>query len=206
MLIESHRPEGRSRQSTRTRKRRPRPRKDDPRRELAIYPRLAAAPWPTGLQAALACSATDLPRADGPRAFRPYARERRTVDAVLQRPGEPPRIIEVDETQHFNCYRAITIRAYPRSAQVAFDRRGWLAACGAKRRLEGGGFGKPRPPLFPDDGGRHRQRAYRDALADLIPPVQGWLPTLRIAYFEVQGWIDTPQAQERMTELLAERL
>lgn len=32
---------------------------------------------------------------------------------------------------------------------------------GARRRLEGGGFGKPKPPLFPGDGGRHRQRALR---------------------------------------------
>jgi hypothetical protein len=37
-------------------------------------------------------------------------RERRTLDCVLQRSGEPPRIIEFDETQHFNRYRALTIR------------------------------------------------------------------------------------------------
>ena len=40
-------------------------------------------------------------------------RERRTVDCVLQRRGEPPRIIEFDETQHFNHYRAVTIRKIP---------------------------------------------------------------------------------------------
>jgi len=53
-------------------------------------------------------------------------RERRTVDCVLQRRGEPPRIVEFDEKQHFNGFRALTIRAYPRTAAVAFDRRAWL--------------------------------------------------------------------------------
>jgi hypothetical protein len=73
-------------------------------------------------------------------------RERRSVDAVLERPGEPPRIVEVDEKQHFNRYRAMTIRAYPRELEVAFDKAAWLAACDRKKRLEGGGFGKPKPP------------------------------------------------------------
>ncbi|MEJ7785890.1 MAG: hypothetical protein WKF96_13880 [Solirubrobacteraceae bacterium] len=133
-------------------------------------------------------------------------RERRTVDAVLQRQGEPPRIVEVDEAQHFNRYRAMTIRAYPRSACVAFDGQAWLAACDSKQRLEGGGFGKARPPLFPGDGGRHRQRAFRDALADLLPAVHGWLPTLRIADFEVGGWMYGSDAGDRMNDLLVERL
>lgn len=116
-------------------------------------------------------------------------RERRTVDLVLQRRGEPPRILEVDEKQHFNRYRGITLRLYPRSARVAYDKRAWLGACDAKIRLEGGGFARPRPPLFPMEGGRHRQRAFRDALADLVPGVHGWLPTLRIAEFEVDAWL-----------------
>ena len=133
-------------------------------------------------------------------------RERRKVDCVLQRHGEPPRIIEFDESQHFNCYRAMTLRRYPRSVRIAFDRGVWLQACDAKARLEGGGFGRPKPPLFPHEDGRHRQRAYRDALADLLPAVHGWLPTLRIADFEVQSWIFACDARARMVDLLANRL
>jgi hypothetical protein len=95
-------------------------------------------------------------------------RERRSVDLVLQTRGQPPRIVEVDERQHFNRYRAMTLRSYPRSVTVGFDRRAWLAACDAKARLEGGGFGRPRPPLFPGEGGRHRQRAFRDPLTDVL--------------------------------------
>jgi hypothetical protein len=134
------------------------------------------------------------------------SRERRTVDCVLQRRGEPPRIVEFDETQHFNRYRAITLRRYPRAARVAFDRGVWLDACNAKTRMEGGGFGRPKPPLFPHDDGRHRQRAYRDALADLLPAVHGWLPTLRIADFEVKAWIHARGARARMAALLSVRL
>ncbi|MGH2824774.1 MAG: hypothetical protein ACRDLY_17495 [Thermoleophilaceae bacterium] len=134
------------------------------------------------------------------------ARERPTVDLVLKRGGDPPRIVEVDETQHFNAYRALTIRAYPRSAEVSFDRRTWLQACARKRRLEGGGFGRPKPPLFPEDGGRHKQRAFRDALCDLVPVVHGWLPTLRIADFEVASWLRSGDARVRMEVLLEKRL
>jgi hypothetical protein len=82
----------------------------------------------------------------------PPPRERRTVDLILQKRGQPPRIVEVDEKQHFNRFRAITLRAYPSSAKVAFPKRSWLEACDAKTRLEGGGFARPRPPLFPGEG------------------------------------------------------
>jgi hypothetical protein len=40
-------------------------------------------------------------------------RERRTVDCVLQRRGEPPRIVEFDEKQHFNGFRALTTARLP---------------------------------------------------------------------------------------------
>jgi hypothetical protein len=71
-------------------------------------------------------------------------RERRTVDCVLRRRGEAPRVVEFAEKQHFNRFRALTIRSYPRAAAVAFDRRAWLGACDAKRRLGGGDFGVPK--------------------------------------------------------------
>jgi hypothetical protein len=129
-------------------------------------------------------------------------RDRRAIDCVLQRRGEPPRLIEFDEIQHFNRYRAATIRRYPSSVRVAFDRAAWLAACDAKQRLEGGGFGRPRPPLFPHADGRHRQRAFRDALADVLPAVHGWLPTLRIADFEVVGWLGQRGAKARTATLV----
>jgi hypothetical protein len=133
------------------------------------------------------------------------SRERRRVDAVLDVDGHR-RILEVDETQHFNRFRAITLRHYPRGARVAFPIEAWIAQSEKKARLEGGGFGKPKPPLFPGEHGRHQQRAFRDMLADLIPLEHDYAPTLRIAEFEVASWIYTTAAEERMRELLTERL
>jgi hypothetical protein len=132
--------------------------------------------------------------------------ERRTVDAVIQRKGEQPRVLEVDEKQHFNQYRADTLRLYPASIVVAFPKRLWLEQCATKRKLEGGGFAAPRPPLFPGINGRHRQRAFRDALSDILPPAHGYLPTLRVGAFEVESWIFSASAKARLTQLLQQRL
>lgn len=141
----------------------------------------------------------DLPDAMPPR-------ETRRVDAVLDAGDGSPRILEVDETQHFNRYRASTLRRYPTRAKVAFPIKRWIEQSEAKARLEGGGFGKPKPPLFPAESGRHMQRAFRDMLADLLPPEHGYQPTLRIGYFEVLPWIYTSEAKRRMRKLLDERL
>jgi len=45
----------------------------------------------------------------------------------------------------------------------------------------------PCPPLFPESGGRHRQRTFRDFLADALPIPHGWLPTMRISDDEPQA-------------------
>lgn len=76
----------------------------------------------------------------------------------------------------------------------------------AAKRLPGGGFARPCPPLFPDPGGRHLQRAFRDGLADLLPSVHGWRPTLRIADFEVVDWIHAADVADRMAALVGRRL
>jgi hypothetical protein len=132
--------------------------------------------------------------------------ERRTVDLVFQVNGKRPRILEVDERQHFNEFRLKTLQHYSPGTSVAFDIAIWQQACRAKTKLEGGGFASPKPPLFPGEGGRHRQRAFRDALCDLLPPLHGYLSTLRIAEFEVKDWIFTPAAPARMAQLLRQRL
>jgi len=144
-------------------------------------------------------TALELPKAMPPR-------ETRRVDAVLITRAGEHRILEVDETQHFNRYRALTLQRYPVDARVAFPVERWIEQSEKKTRLEGGGFGRPKPPLFPAEHGRHVQRAFRDMLADLLPPEHGWLPTLRIGDFEVLPWIYTEEAEARMRDLLAMRL
>ena len=112
----------------------------------------------------------------------------------------------MDEKQHFNRYRARTLDLYPDDVPLAFPASVWAARSRQKTKLEGGGFGRPKPPLFPGDGGRHRQRAFRDALCDILPPEHGFLPTIRIADFEVAGWIYGSDARRRLAALLDERL
>jgi hypothetical protein len=128
----------------------------------------------------------------------------------LMRPGrcEPARIFEFDESQHFTAYRATTLRAYLAWVDTAFPRDIWLRASESSTKKLGttGGWGKAKPPLFPDPGGRHVQRAFRDALADLLPAIHGWAPTLRIADFEVQAWLQGTEAGPRMRALLQDRL
>jgi hypothetical protein len=133
-------------------------------------------------------------------------KEWREVDGVLRCAGCEPRIIEVDESQHFNCYRDITLRHYPTELPVAFDCAVWIDHSQAEPRQKTGKWAAPKPPLFPGAGGRHRQRAFRDALTDILPLDNGFLPTLRIAYFEVKPWLGTDQAPQRMKELLDSKL
>jgi hypothetical protein len=132
-------------------------------------------------------------------------RERRTVDAVLNAPSGS-RIVEVDERQHFTPARAVTLQHYASGSRTAFDRAEWRRRSLSTRRPSGGGFARKCPPLFPDAGGRHLQRAFRDALADLVPLEHCWLPTLRIADWEVAGWIERGDAQRRMANLLEAKL
>jgi|SRR5579859_608690 len=128
--------------------------------------------------------------------------EWRRVDCVLTVANSSPRIIEIDEIQHFNAFRASTLRRYSGKIQLAFDPKVWIKESEKKVRLEGGGFAAPKPPLFPNPGGRHLQRAFRDALCDILPPDHNFLPTLRIAKFEVADWLSGDHACDKMKELL----
>lgn len=41
------------------------------------------------------------------------------------------------------------LRRYKDDIPLAFDADLWIARSDAKTKLEGGGFGRPKPPLFP---------------------------------------------------------
>lgn len=133
-------------------------------------------------------------------------RERRVVDGVFGGRGIRHRIVEFDESQHFNPFRAQSLRLYTEGAELGFPKAIWLKHARQGRVIGGGGWAKPKPPLFPMPGGRHRQRAFRDALADLLPPLYGYAPTLRIADFEVEGWLWERGAATRLRRLVEDRL
>ena len=145
----------------------------------------------------------DLTGASLPESMRPV--ERRSVDGIM-RFGGVERVFEYDETQHFNCFRAQTLTHYLDDVPTEFGKNRWLEESKRNTRLEGGGFAAPKPPLFPGENGRHRQRAFRDALCDLLPPLYGYAPTMRIAHFEVSTWLGASNAEARMRHLLSARL
>jgi hypothetical protein len=131
--------------------------------------------------------------------------ERRALDGIVDLPEGIRCILEIDEVQHFNSFRARALSLYPAGMKLAFPRDEWIRASESKRRLEGGGFARPKPPLFDMENGRHRQRAFRDSLADLLPAVHGWAPTIRLGHFELEPWIFAEDAEERFRGEFAER-
>lgn len=133
-------------------------------------------------------------------------RERRRLDAIWTNTLGQQRAIEYDEGQHFNRFRGVTFQTYPKFLRLGCDKASWLSRCTTHEDLRGGGFSKPGPPLFPMDGGRNYQRAFRDMLADVLPPTHGWKPTLRIGYFEVGIWLYDDDAEERMWKLLQSKI
>jgi hypothetical protein len=126
----------------------------------------------------------------------------RRVDGILHCGRSDYRVVEVDESQHFNYFRAMTLDLYPLELRLAFDLRTWTERSRHEPRQKSGSWAAPKPPLFPGSGGRHRQRAFRDALADILPVDHGFQPTLRIGDFEVKDWIGAADACARMEDLL----
>ena len=65
---------------------------------------------------------------------------------------------------------------------------------------------RPGHPRFPGENGRHRQSAFGAALTDLLPREHGFAPPLRLADTEIRDWIFSPDATDRVTNLIADRL
>lgn len=131
-------------------------------------------------------------------------RERRRVDAILK-DGGAPRVVEVDETQHFNHHRRVTLDMYPHDVALGFDKAEWRTRADREPTPRHGKWASARPPLFPGDGGRHRQRAFRDALADILPPLRGFGPTLRISDFDVKACERSGDPVDAMRRLLVKK-
>lgn len=94
--------------------------------------------------------------------------------------------IEIDEMQHFTSSRLRTLELYPPRAPVGFDVRVYADLCRQwapradkyRAAKDATGFGP---------GGRQRQRAYNDALRDLVIPAMGHPPVIRIPVLDDNG-------------------
>ncbi len=115
-------------------------------------------------------------------------KERRRIDVIIKFPDGTQQFVEVDERQHFNPWRAITLDHYPTNAKLGFPKDLWQPRALTTPAIFGGKWARPRPPLFPKHGGRHQQRAFRDSIADLLSPLYGLRPTIRISDLEVATW------------------
>ena len=61
-------------------------------------------------------------------------REWRRVDGVFHGPSGRPFIFELDEKQHFNEFRATTLRLYPDAIRIGFSKNSWIDRCAQKRK------------------------------------------------------------------------
>lgn len=88
--------------------------------------------------------------------------------------------VEVDESQHFTSFRLASLDLYPAGAPLGFDLLEYRRLCEElsprsdryRRDKAATGFGP---------GGRQRQRAYNDSLRDLVTPLMGHPPVVRVA-------------------------
>jgi hypothetical protein len=94
--------------------------------------------------------------------------------------------IETDETQHFTSFRLRSLELYPSGTPLGFSRvlytnlcHQWASTADKYRAAKDAtGFGP---------GGRQRQRAYNDALRDLVIPSMGHPPVIRIPILDDNG-------------------
>ena len=116
------------------------------------------------------------------------------------RHAESGTLVEVDESQHFTSFRLRTLDLYPTGWPLGFDVdeyrelcREWAPRSDRYRAAKSAiGFG---------DGGRQRQRAYHDALRDLVTPVMGRPPLVRAAAPDRDGAAAYAKVQERLASL-----
>lgn len=97
-------------------------------------------------------------------------------------------LLEFDEVQHFTPQRMVTLDAMTDADQLGFNLESYRALCRSHSAIAmqkgAGGFRRPTSE-FPFQGGRHAQRAFFDMMRDLLPPLHGLRPTIRISEFDL---------------------
>lgn len=110
---------------------------------------------------------------------------------------DPPFILEFDESQHFSRPRLVTLALYPADLKMGFSGDLWQELC---REIDAADD----TPIDRDE-----RRAWYDTLRDLVPPLHGFAPTVRLYAGEFQWCALNPTASEDrkiFLRLLHERL
>ena len=106
---------------------------------------------------------------------------------------DPGFIVEFDESQHFTRPRKLALTAYADTPTLGFHARRWLELCEQHD-------GRDNDPAFRDE-----QRAWYDTLRDLVPPIMGFQPTVRL-YARDRVWCsldpDSREDRERFSDLI----
>jgi hypothetical protein len=89
--------------------------------------------------------------------------------------------IEVDEVQHFTSARLRTLERYPAGVPLGFDLAQYRDLVARWRAKGDKAYAHKVSKDFPAVGGRQAQRAYNDALRDLLAPTFTSRPVVRIA-------------------------
>ncbi len=95
-------------------------------------------------------------------------------------------VIEIDELQHFTSFRRETFEHYPTDRVLNFDIREYSNLCDALSS-KADSYRRAKPAAGFGIGGRQRQRAYYDALRDLVLPSVGHPPIIRIPAVDGDG-------------------
>jgi hypothetical protein len=109
----------------------------------------------------------------------------------------PPFVLEFDESQHFSRPRLVSLSLYPKDFVSGFPIARWQELC---RLIDA----KDDTPFDRDE-----RRAWYDTLRDLVPPLYGFTPTVRLYAVEFH-WcaLDSKSRkdQETFCSVLPERL
>ena len=102
--------------------------------------------------------------------------------------SSPPFILEFDESQHFSRPRLLTLSLYPEEVKLGFALHRWQDLC---CEIDA----KDDEPIDRDE-----RRAWYDTLRDLVPPLQGFKPTVRL-YAEEFVWCSLDGSSTKDLEL-----
>lgn len=86
----------------------------------------------------------------------------------------------MDEVQHFTTARLKSFEFYPPDSVLGFDMDEYRRLIVKWRAKGDSAFAHKVAPDFPNRGGRQAQRAYNDALRDLLAPTFTRLPVIRV--------------------------
>jgi len=109
--------------------------------------------------------------------------------------------IETDELQHFTTFRFQTLELYPPGVPLGFEKDEYANLC-RQLALRADKYRAAKAATGFGPGGRQRQRAYNDALRDLVIPAMGHPPVIRISILDDNG----EAAYMRNREMLAFKL